>query len=235
MLIVAHRGFSAAAPENTLAAFQKAIDLHAEFIECDVRATADRQLVVIHDATLDRTTNGDGAVCGDTVAELKHLDAGSWFAPEFAGERIPTLDEVLDLVKGKSKLIVELKEENLEDAAVDAISAHGMLAEVMIASFNEQAGFRLTELDPRVPFELIVYSPGPLGGNESVRLADQASSVDARILAVNYQAITPDLVESARAANVQLLAWTVNDEQTLRAMADLGVPMIATDDLRLSA
>lgn len=235
MAIVAHRGFSAAAPENTISAFRKAIELHAEYIECDVRRSADGELVVIHDSAVDRTTNGSGLVREKTVSELKRLDAGSWFSKEFFGERIPTLDEVLDLVKGKSKLIIELKEEGLADATVELIVSREMCGEVIIASFIEQVGFRLAELEPKIPFELIHYSPHMLGGNESVRLADQASNLDAEILAVNYQGISSELVDSTRAANVQLLAWTVDDEATMHRMADLQVPIVATDDLRLAA
>ncbi len=110
--IIAHKGASGSAPENTMAAFQMALDLGVDMIELDVRNTHDEEIVVFHDETLDRTTNGAGPVHDYTLAELKKLDAGSWFDPKFSDERIPTLKEVLDLVssaKGKCKVLIEIK------------------------------------------------------------------------------------------------------------------------------
>ena len=100
-LVIAHRGFSGVAPENTLAAFRKAIDVGADMFELDVLLSQDEHVVVIHDDTLERTTNGTGKVIDHTLAELQALDAGSWFSPEFAGEPIPTLEDALRLAKGE--------------------------------------------------------------------------------------------------------------------------------------
>ena len=97
MLLVAHRGASAVAPENTMSAFRRAIEAGADAVELDVQATSDGQLVVIHDSTLDRTTDGTGAVFETDAATIAGADAGSWFSPDFAGERVPTLEEVLGL------------------------------------------------------------------------------------------------------------------------------------------
>ena len=107
--IVAHRGASAYAPENTLAAFRKAIELGADVLELDVHQSIDNQLVVIHDGTVDRTTSGKGTVKDCTVAALKQLDAGSWFSPQFSGERIPTLEEVFGSTPDSINLLIELK------------------------------------------------------------------------------------------------------------------------------
>jgi glycerophosphoryl diester phosphodiesterase len=98
--VIAHRGFSGVAPENTLVAIRRGIEIGADMAEIDVTLSKDGYVVVIHDETLDRTTNGTGPVSDATLEELQRLDAGSWFAPEFAGEKIPTLGEVLDLVRG---------------------------------------------------------------------------------------------------------------------------------------
>ncbi len=102
-MLAAHRGASEAAPENTLAAIQKALNSPADFIEIDIHQTLDSQLVLMHDATLDRTTNGEGPISAMSLAQIKQLDAGSWFKPEFKNEKVPTLEEVLKLVKGRKK------------------------------------------------------------------------------------------------------------------------------------
>ena len=110
VIVLAHRGYSAKAPENTMAAFELALAVGADGIELDVHMTRDGEIVVIHDDTLDRTTNGKGPVSDQTMAELRELDAGSWFSPEFAGERIPTLKLVLELIKDKDVLLnIEIK------------------------------------------------------------------------------------------------------------------------------
>lgn len=107
--VIAHKGASGSAPENTIAAIQMAIDLGVDMIEIDVRNTHDEEIVVIHDSTLNRTTNGRGLVHDYTLAEIKELDAGSWFDPKFHDEKVPTLKEVLDLVAGRCKVLIEIK------------------------------------------------------------------------------------------------------------------------------
>ena len=105
MLVIAHRGASGHAPENTLAAFRKAVSLGAPFIETDLQLSRDARFVAIHDATVDRTTGGRGAVHDLTLAELRRLDAGSWFGSEYAGERLPTLDEILEFAKDRKSVV----------------------------------------------------------------------------------------------------------------------------------
>lgn len=107
--IIAHKGASGVAPENTIVAFQAAIDMGVDMIELDVRNTHDEEIVVIHDETLDRTTNGTGAVHDYTLEEIRQLDAGSWFDPKFRDEKVPTLKEALDLINGKCKVLIEIK------------------------------------------------------------------------------------------------------------------------------
>jgi len=230
---VAHRGFSSVAPENTLAAFRKAIELCADMVECDVRRSGDGRLVVIHDPTVDRTTNGRGAVADMSLAELRELDAGSWFSAEFAGERIPTLEEVLDLPRGRSKLIVEVKEEGLEDEVVSAAEARGMDDEVLVASFHYRIGVRMPELDTRFPFIPLACLPRNADEDESVRVADEAASVNGWMFGVNHTAITPALVRATHAANLRLMAWTVNNEEDIRSVVEMGVDAIASNDLAL--
>ena len=141
VLNIAHRGASAVAPPNTLAAFSKAAELGADGIEFDVHLSADGVPVVIHDFTVDATTDGHGRVAGLTVAQLKQLDAGSAFDPAFAGERIPTLEEVLRFVGGALLLNVELKSTDLRDtgleqAGIAQVEQHGLSHRVLRSSFN---------------------------------------------------------------------------------------------------
>jgi glycerophosphoryl diester phosphodiesterase len=230
---IAHRGFSKAAPENTMAAYKKAIELGPDFMECDVRRTKDGQLIVIHDKTVDRTTNGKGLVADMTIAELRQLDAGSWFGPEFAGEKLPTLEEALDLSKGKVVLVIEIKEEGTEDRVVEMIKSREMSGEVMICSFHYKVGVRMPALDPQIPFSPIIYIPEPVGPDEAVRLADEAAAVNGSIWAVNYKAINPALVEATHAANMLLESWTVDAEDDIRRMVEMGVDVIGSNDVGL--
>ena len=230
---IAHRGFSAAAPENTLAAFRKAIELKPDFMECDVHRTKDGHLVVIHDPTVDRTTNGKGAVADMTLAEIRELDAGSWFSPEYAGERIPTLEEALDLARGKVKLIVEIKDEGDEDQVVAAVQSYGMSEEVLLTSFHYRVGMRLPGLDERIEFIPLIYVEGKAVGDECVRLAGAAANVNGSIFGVNFRAITPELAEATHASNMRQMAWTVDNEDDMRSLADMGVDIIASNKVDL--
>ena len=157
-LVIAHRGASGTAPENTMAAFRQAVEMGADMIELDVQRTKDGQVVVIHDATLERTTNGSGAVRELTYAEIEQLDAGSWFGEgqEFAGERVPLLKEVLEFTKGKCALNIEIKnipyaDPGIEQAVVDLLHETGFLEQVIISSFDHSCLHRIARLEPNVP------------------------------------------------------------------------------------
>jgi glycerophosphoryl diester phosphodiesterase len=144
-LIIAHRGYRSRFPENTLVSFEAALDAEAQMIELDVMLSRDRKVVVIHDATVDRTTNGHGPVSGYTIEELKALDAGSWFQPRFANERIPTLEQVLDHVKERAMINIEIKAsayeaqqpaDAIEWQVVDLVRRNNIQASVLISSFE---------------------------------------------------------------------------------------------------
>jgi glycerophosphoryl diester phosphodiesterase len=222
IMSVAHRGFSSSAPENTLAAYVMAIEHSPDFVECDVRRTKDRKIIICHDAAVDRTTNGSGKIADMTLAELRELDAGSWFGPQFAGEKLPTLEEYLDLLKGKCGPQIELKEEGLEEDVVAMIQERGMSDETMIISFHYAVGLR------------VLKGIGhPAGEEEAVRLADEAASVNADIFAVNYRDITPALVRATHAANVKMAGWTIDSPDDMRAWAEMGLDFITSNDIVL--
>ncbi|MDH7482882.1 MAG: glycerophosphodiester phosphodiesterase family protein [Armatimonadota bacterium] len=233
VLTIAHRGFSAIAPENTLAAFKRALELKPDLIECDVRRTKDGKIVIIHDATVDRTTNGTGRVADMTLEELRRLDAGSWFGTQYAGERLPTLEEFLDLPWGETQPIIEIKEQSLEDDVVALVQQRGMSARTAICSFHHKIGLRLKELDRLIRFSPLISSQTEISGDEAVRLADEAAAVNGWVFGVNYTAITPDLVKATHAANMLMEAWTVDDEENIRRMVTMGVDVIASNRLDL--
>ncbi|HEY9839786.1 MAG TPA: glycerophosphodiester phosphodiesterase family protein [Candidatus Obscuribacterales bacterium] len=161
--VIAHRGASKDAPENTLSAFQLAIEQKADMIELDIRLSRDGQIVVFHDKLLQRTTNGEGRVDQFSLAELQQLDAGSWFDPaRYAGEQVPSLRQVLELCTGQIMLNIEIKKdavnrsENLiERRLVGLLEEYDMLPHCMVSSFNTLTLVRLKQLAPRLSTALL--------------------------------------------------------------------------------
>jgi glycerophosphoryl diester phosphodiesterase len=231
-LIIAHRGASGQAPENTMAAFELAIELGADIIELDVRRSSDGALVVIHDATVNRTTTGDfrGAVADLTLAELKSLDAGSWRGEQFAGEPIPTLDEVLERLGGRTRFLIELKEAGIEADVARAIRDAGVTDSVMMQSFDAKSVGAIAALMPETPAGVLFRAPGLLGRIFLARrVIRRSAAADAAFAAINYRAITKPLVRSIRAAGLGVYAWTVNSAPAMRAIVALGLDGIITN------
>ena len=231
VLAVAHRGASRYAPENTLPAFQLALDEGVPAVECDIQRTRDGRVVVIHDQTVDRTTDGRGAVAALTFEELRRLDAGRWFAPEFAGTRIPLLDEVLDLVRGRALLKVEVKNaptfyEGIEQQAVEAIRHRGMEEHVLLMSFDHESVRAVRAQSPHSPTG-IIYAARLVDGPAAARAAD------ADALCLHWAYVTEGVVASAHAAGLRVLVWTVDDEDAFRRCLALGVDGITSNDSRL--
>src|SRR5256885_3187301 len=155
ILLGGHRGNADECPENTLASFRSAIELGVDLIECDIHRAEDGGLPVIHDHLLDRTTNGSGFVRDHSMAELKRFDAGSWKDPGFAGERIPSLDEVLAVAKGRVGVAIEIKNlplpyPGIEDAIVQTVKEAGMVGEVAVISFDHRSIKRIAELEAKI-------------------------------------------------------------------------------------
>lgn len=228
--LTAHRGYSAIAPENTLAAFEAAVEAGADAVELDVRTSADGVPVVLHDATLGRTTNGGGPVRKKTLAELRTLDAGSWFAPRFAGETIPTLDEALRLLRGRvTRLYVEIKEHASAAGLgriLELIRSHGLEERCVAISFDWAVLARVRGLSSRLALGYLVKRKARF--REAVRLAaaDGRAQVgcDYRILRRN-----PSLIAAAREEGVEVAAFTVNDPAVAERLVALGVTRITTD------
>lgn len=211
---IAHRGASAYEPENTIRSFERAIEMKAELIEFDVRQSLEGRLVVIHDAKVDRTTDGRGLVSEKTLSGLKDLDAGQ-------GERIPAFEEALDACAGRAKLVIELKENGIEEKVLNAINARGLRDDVFIVSFNRSRLRLIKTLDPKIRTGLIMFA--------SVDPVSLAEKCGADAVAPFRWFITKGLVEKARRRGLYTFTWTVDDDDKARALRDLGVTGIVTN------
>ena len=154
-LVIAHRGDLSSAPENTLPAFQRALSTGADGLELDVRLTRDDQLVVFHDSNVDRTSNGQGRVRAHTLEEMRSLDVGSWFSPDFTGEKAPILDEVFEMLPHDYLINVELKVvlrgmKLIAHLVAETIARHRRWASTLVASFNPVALYYLRRMEPRI-------------------------------------------------------------------------------------
>ncbi len=229
-LVIAHRGASRVAPPNTLAAFLKAVELGADGVELDVHLSADGVPVVIHDDTVDATTDGSGWVADMSVAQLKQLDAGSWFDSVFAGERIPTLEEVLQTVGARLLVNIELKSNpsgrrGLERAVVALVERYGLAGRVWLSSFSPAALRRVRRLAPHIRLGLL-YGPGvprPLQ-RPWLRLMGRYAAYHPE-----HGLVDAAFVAWAHARGSQVHAWTANDPAEMRRLAGLGVDGIITD------
>jgi len=228
--IIAHRGASAAAPQNTLAAFRKAMELGADGVELDVQLSADGAVVVIHDFAVDKTTDGTGRVATKTLLELEALDAGAKFSPQFAGERIPTLAQVFEVLQGKLLVNVELKDFNPRSSAlaapvVEVVRKHAMEKRVLFSSFNPFALRAVKRLAPQIPAGLL-YAP-----NLAIylRRAWLAPLVPHEARHPESSMVTAWTMKWYRARGFCVNVWTVDDPAEMRRLIALGVDGIITN------
>lgn len=222
LLGIAHRGASAYAPENTVAAFDEAIRLGAAAIEFDVRVTADGVPVVLHDETVDRTTNGRGRVNELTRLELLRLDAGSWMHPRFAGTRIPTLAEALAAVDDLAIPVMELKTAVSADLLADLLAEFALTDRAVVLGFDADM---LAPLRPALPNVRI----GLLADVWTSDLPQRGIQTGAGIIAADIEILTLERVGQARVAGLEVWTYTVNDAGTIAACAALGVTGVITD------
>ena len=222
-VIIAHRGASHAAPENTLAAIGKAMEFGSDYAELDVCQTKDGEIVLMHDETLERTTNGTGEIWNITLKELKQLDAGSWFGEEFKGEPIPSLLEVIQSVRGKMKLNIEVKvfrnEPEIARKIVDIIRSEAFEKECIVTSFDRKTVENVKHIAPDIKTGFIFdeeYPPDIFEG-----------SWDA--LSCNFEIVNKEFVLKARNSQKIIYVWTVNEKEEMRRMIDLKVDGIITN------
>jgi glycerophosphoryl diester phosphodiesterase len=226
MLLIAHRGASGHAPENTLAAFKKAVTLGATFIETDLQLTRDARLVAIHDETVNRTTNGKGAVHDMTLADLRRLDAGSWFGSEYAGERVPTLEEILGFAKKCDVVFyLEMKPGGSwggEHALISALRESGEIARTVVISFDASILSTVRKIEPTLMTALLY-------DGQLEKPLDQALEVGARQLAIRGDLVSPWLLTAARKKDLQVVCWTINHSAHMRLLMAAGVDGIMSD------
>jgi glycerophosphoryl diester phosphodiesterase len=229
---VAHRGASAYAPENTIAAFDKAVEMKADYIEIDVQRSKDGKLVVIHDTTVDRTTDGSGKVGNLTFKELRNLDAGSWKGEQFTGAKISTFDEILNRYHGKIGILIELKapelypgiEENIAKKLKERNLDKSQNEKIIVQSFNHNSMKKMNELLPKVPIGVLTSSSA-----DATEQALQEFSTYADYFNPSYGIVTPDLVNQVHSLGMKIGSWTVRSQEAADFLLDVGVDAIITD------
>lgn len=230
--IVAHRGASGYAPENTIVAFDKAVDMNADYIEMDVQRSQDGKLVVIHDLTVDRTTNGTGKVKDLTFHQLNRLDAGSWKGIQFTGEKIPAFEEVLDRYYGKIGILIELKSPELypgiEEQVVQVLKERHLdqpqNGKIIIQSFNHDSMKKVNQLLPNIPMGVLTSNK-----EHTTEQALRDFSAYADYFNPNYKMLTEELVNQAYSQGLKIFPWTVRSDEAAEFVLEMNIAAIITD------
>lgn len=224
--VIGHRGAAGYAPENTMVSFERGIALRADAIELDIHPTSDGELVVIHDPTLDRTTNGHGFVCAHSLAQIRELDAGSWFDPSFRDVRVPTFREVLEWARGRTKVVIEIKQgpifyPQIEEMMIAALDQAQMRSEVLVISFDHHSVRKVKQLAPEIATGVLYYGRciDPVG------LA-QAAQADA--LMPHWSLLTKEEVAAAHEADLLIGPWG-GPEQHYEYILATGVDAVLAD------
>ena len=223
MLNIAHRGASGTFPENTLSAFRAAIDAHADMCELDVQLTRDGAVVLIHDDTVERTTDGVGEVAEFTLAELQRLDAGAHFHDgAIKGERIPTLDEVFAVTQGRCGLNIELKAGGLEHQVAQIMQERDAFKDSIVSSFDWEYLKKIQQLHFNIRIAL-------LADEKPVDLMINAVAMRAHAINPRWDMVTPDLCKAAHEKSLKVYTWTVDADARMRALMECGVDGIMTN------
>jgi glycerophosphoryl diester phosphodiesterase len=224
--VIGHRGAPAHAPENTMASFRRAVELGATFIETDLRLSHDAKFVAMHDPTLDRTSNGRGLVRDFTLAQLRELDAGSWYGREFAGEKIPTLEEILNFAREADVVFyLEIKHEagwGVHHGVAGALRAANESARTVVISFDPSMLTNLRRLDAGL-------LTGFLFESSIADAVEKAQKIGARQICPREDLVNPELLRGAQDAGLQVATWTVNDPAQMDALIEMGVNGIMSD------
>lgn len=233
-IIVAHRGISAKAPENTIAAFALALETPGiHVVELDVRLSKDEEVIVLHDRTLQRTTTGNGAARAYALKELRGFDAGSWFDPKFSQERIPTLREVLDLVGHRLAVNIELKSDPfhrepdglLERRVLEVVRRGGFEERVVYSSFRHQMMANIRRLEPRAVTG-VIYS---LMSDFASTPSKLAKAVGASFFVCAKHELRQGMIRDAHQHNIAVFVYTLNSVSGLKRVLDLGADGIISD------
>ncbi len=224
-MIIAHRGSSNAAPENTLAALRAAIEERADGVEIDVRMTKDGEIILMHDSTLKRTAGIDDNISQLTYSELADVDVGSWFSSSYIGEKIPTLREALELCKGEMAIMIEVKggrydRYDIAKKVVSDVEEMGMSQDVVVASFNQDVLKEIKELNSSIVTCLILrFAYGNISEMEHVDMFSMESYFV-------YKGISKNIKNSGKS----LAVWTLNDRRQMASLRDMGIDQVVTDN-----
>jgi glycerophosphoryl diester phosphodiesterase len=225
--VVAHRGAAGKAPENTLASIQQAITDGTDWVEIDVQETADGEVIVIHDSDFMKLASVNLKVWDGTLEQIRDIDIGSWFDPQFSAERVPTLVEVLEASRGKAHVVIELKyyghDQQLEQRVVDIVEQLDMVDEVAIMSLKYEGIQKIRALRPDWTIGLL-----------SATAIGNLASLDVDFLAVAQGMATPGFVRRSHEQGKKVFVWTINDAVTLSRMMSLGVDGVITDEPALA-
>lgn len=227
-IIYAHRGASGTAPENTIAAFEKAVEVGAHGIECDVQMTRDGKLVICHDEALDRTSNGKGLIKDMTYADIRALDAGGWFDAQFAGAKVPLLEELLELIlKNGMYLNIELKNgivlyEGMEDKVVDMVKGFGLQDKTIFSSFNHYSIYDMKKKYPEL-FTGALYMEG------LYQPWNYLKEIGCDCAHPFYMAARPEMVEGYKQNGITVNVFTVDDPNAAAFLVKSGVEGIITN------
>jgi glycerophosphoryl diester phosphodiesterase len=227
VLTIAHRGSSGEAPENTMAAFRRAIEEQAELIELDIHLSKDGQVIVCHDATVDRTTNGTGYIRDMDVSDLKTLDAGSWFAESFSDEKLPLLEEVFQLVPGHIKICVEVKnkyEGYMYRPLLDLIHKYNRIDSVIVISFDHKALKELVQLEPELKIGILISC-------KMVDIFQYIELMGAPVYSIHphYYQLDEDDIQGAIRRNIEMFPYTVDTVKELQEVVKMGVTGVTTN------
>lgn len=236
VIVIGHRGASGHAPEHTFPSWDRALELGVDYIEQDLQMTRDGVLVVMHDATLDRTTSGAGAVSDHTLAQIKQLDAGSWFDPRFAGATVPTLREVFERYGDRTSYYIETKHPEaapgMEEKLLALIHEFGFREsavqdwQVLIQSFSRDSLLKIHEMDPELPLIQLIEKE-----YSSAQIRQRLPDIHSYAAGIGPARTSVDdaLVDAAHAHGVVVHPYTVNDEAEMRRLIALGVDGMFTD------
>jgi glycerophosphoryl diester phosphodiesterase len=213
--VIGHRGAAGVKPENTLAGFRYAIGLGVDAVECDVHLTYDGHVIVMHDETVDRTTDGTGLVAELSLATIRGLDAGD-------GQNVPTLEELLAEVRGRCRLLCELKADGVEGPAVEAVLARGMEKDVTFISFSLERLAQVKRRGGQLRIGAILAAPRSAD-------IDKAAGLGAELVGLQYKRVSAAAVERVRKAGMLANVWTPNQLPEMQAMIALGADAITTD------
>ncbi len=240
-IIIGHRGVAELAPENTIASINYAVENKLDRVEVDVQQTLDSTIILMHDITLDRTSNGSGLIKEKTFSEISKLDAGSWFSDKFKNEKIPTLESVLDLINGRCKLIIEIKKgdnfyPNIEKNILDIIVRKRAESWVIIHSFDYEILEKIHNLNPNIPLHKIFlgnFKFTPYIFSNKIEKIDIEKYPFIKEYSLNYCFANRGIINFLKSKGKKINVWTVNNSITANELISIGVDGIITDNLEL--